>query len=141
MRPQPVTPKNETRSRAAFCETIATRSPGRDAELIECCGLPPGHARRAGRSAPQWARRLVRLVHDADAVAVHQRASFEEVSSCQRNPHLHTPRLAATLQRNGANGRGSNSDRVGAPDSLGPLAEISRCSARAPAGLAATVVA
>ena len=26
-RPQPLTPKNDTSSRAAFCETIATRSP------------------------------------------------------------------------------------------------------------------
>ena len=39
IRPHPLTPKNDVNRRAEFCDTIATRSPARDAERVESSGL------------------------------------------------------------------------------------------------------
>ena len=93
-RPQPLTPKNDVNSRAEFCETIAMRSPARDAERVEAGRLrprPPGDL-APGHRAPRRCR-LVGFVDDPVPVAVDELGPVEEVVDGQRHAHAGPLRL------------------------------------------------
>ncbi len=88
MRPNTLTPNRATRNRAAFGETMATRSFSPDAEVVERGGQAARHLGELRvRDAPEPAAGRVGLVHDGLAVAVDELGSLEEITEGEGNDH------------------------------------------------------